>query len=197
MRHLTLSRAEPFDATMPDADVRLALDEDGFRALYDRTARPLWAYLFRVTGDRHAADDLLQDTYYRFLRAADTHEGEAHRRHALFAIATNLVRDRQRRRFVRGIEVAVTDTHLAQGHGGAMAAQVERKADLTRAMTRLRPRERMVLWLAYAQGSSHREIATVLGLRPGSIKPMLFRARRRLAALLGGVPGAPSGTGHE
>ncbi len=197
MRNLTLSRAEPFDAIMPDADVRLALDEDAFRALYDRTARPLWAYLFRVTGDRHAADDLLQDTYYRFLRAADTHEGEAHRRHALFAIATNLVRDRQRRRFVRGIEVAVTDTHLAQGRGGALAAQVERKADLTRAMTRLRPRERMALWLAYAQGSSHREIATVLGLRPGSIKPMLFRARRRLAALLGGVPGAPSGSPHE
>jgi RNA polymerase sigma-70 factor (ECF subfamily) len=41
-----------------------------------------------------------------------------------------------------------------------------------------------MLWLAYAQGSSHEEIAGILGLRPGSIKLMLFRARRRLAALL-------------
>jgi RNA polymerase sigma-70 factor (ECF subfamily) len=45
-----------------------------------------------------------------------------------------------------------------------------------------------MLWLAYAEGASHREIAEVLGLRPGSLKPMLFRARRRLAALLGRAP---------
>jgi RNA polymerase sigma-70 factor (ECF subfamily) len=45
-----------------------------------------------------------------------------------------------------------------------------------------------MLWLAYAEGASHSEIADVLGLRPGSLKTMLFRARRRLAALLTRVP---------
>lgn len=194
MRHLTVSHVEHFDATLPEADMRLAMDEEAFRALYDRTARPLWAYLARVTGDRHVADDLLQETYYRFLRAATVHEGEAHRRHALFAIATNLARDRQRRRFTRGIEVVVTEAHLQQG-GDATSAQVERRADLARAMTRLRPRERMALWLAYAHGSSHKEIADLLGLRTGSIKPMLFRARRRLADLLGHArPASPGGS---
>jgi RNA polymerase sigma-70 factor (ECF subfamily) len=42
-----------------------------------------------------------------------------------------------------------------------------------------------MLWLAHAEGASHREIADVLGLRHGSMKSMLFRARRTLAALLG------------
>jgi RNA polymerase sigma-70 factor, ECF subfamily len=51
-------------------------------------------------------------------------------------------------------------------------------------MAHLKPRERALLWLAYAQGSSHREIAASLGVRAGSIKLLLFRARRRLAALL-------------
>ncbi len=51
-------------------------------------------------------------------------------------------------------------------------------------MARLTPRERDLLWLAYAQGSSHKEIAGALGLKTASIKPLLFRARRRLAALL-------------
>jgi RNA polymerase sigma-70 factor (ECF subfamily) len=46
-----------------------------------------------------------------------------------------------------------------------------------------------MLWLAYAQGSSHEEIAESLGVRKSSIKILLFRARRRLAAALGG-PGA-------
>ena len=52
-------------------------------------------------------------------------------------------------------------------------------------MARLTRRERDLLWLAYAQGSSHEEIATTLGLKTASIKSLLFRARRRLASLLG------------
>jgi RNA polymerase sigma-70 factor (ECF subfamily) len=55
-------------------------------------------------------------------------------------------------------------------------------------MSHLKPRERAMLWLAYAEGASHREIADVLGLHPGSLKTMLFRARRRLAALLNSAP---------
>ena len=43
------------------------------------------------------ADDLLQETFYRFLRAARTHESEAHRRNPL-QVATNLARDAHRRR---------------------------------------------------------------------------------------------------
>jgi RNA polymerase sigma-70 factor (ECF subfamily) len=51
-------------------------------------------------------------------------------------------------------------------------------------MAQLKPRERDLLWLAYAQGSSHQEIADSLGLRTASIKLLLFRARRKLAGLL-------------
>ena len=64
------------------------------------------------------------------------------------------------------------------------AAAAVRRMDLGRAMTHLKPRERDLLWLAYAQGSSHQEIADTLGLKRSSIKLLLFRARRRLAALL-------------
>ena len=70
----------------------------------------------------------------------------------------------------------------------------ERASDLRRAMTHLKPRERALLWLAYAQGSSHKEIAQSLGLRTGSVKLLLFRARRRLAALLGGARQETEGT---
>ena len=42
-------------------------------------------------------------------------------------------------------------------------------------MRRLTHRERDLLWLAYAQGSSHDEIAAVLGLKAASIKSLLFR----------------------
>ena len=68
------------------------------------------------------------------------------------------------------------------------SAAADRITDCGRAMEQLKPRERAMLWLAYAEGASHREIADVLGLSPSSLKPMLFRARRRLAALLGRAP---------
>ena len=57
-----------------------------------------------------------------------------------------------------------------------------RRLDLARAMDQMKPRERSLLWLAYAQGCSHEEIAEVLGLKKASLKAFLFRARQRLAA---------------
>src|SRR6267142_6031956 len=74
-----------------------ALDEESFRAFYERTARGVWAYLVRITGDRHLADDLLQEAFYRFYRSGAKHENESHRRNSLYLIATNLVRDLARR----------------------------------------------------------------------------------------------------
>src|SRR2546423_6585005 len=74
-----------------------AYDEESFRAFYERTARSVWAYLLRLTNDRHLADDLLQESYYRFYRLGARHADETHRRNSLFLIATNLARDVARR----------------------------------------------------------------------------------------------------
>jgi RNA polymerase sigma-70 factor (ECF subfamily) len=183
-RDMTVSDVHRLDAQTADADVAFVMDEDAFRAFYDRTARAVWAYLARLTGDRHLADDLLQDVYYRFLRASATYESEAHRRNSLFRIATNLARDVHRRH--RGRPLHVSSDVEPVPSTDDIAGRVQRRTDLSRAMESLKPRERAMLWLAYAEGSSHREIAETLGVKPGSVKLLLFRARRRLAGLLGG-----------
>ena len=90
MRDVTISDIERLRADTASADTVFEMDEEAFRALYDRTARALWAYLSRISGSRDLADDLLQETYYRFLRAHGAYESDAHRRNALFRIATNL-----------------------------------------------------------------------------------------------------------
>ena len=184
---MTLSEIERLGAGAADEEDTFQMDEDAFRLFYDRTARPVWAYLSRMSGDPRLADDLLQEAYYRFLRANVAHESDAHRRNYLFRIATNLVRDVRRR-------PRVDDTVRAEGeamdHADPQSADVAngaiRRLDLARSMARLKPRERDLLWLAYAQGSSHKEIAETLGLKTASIKLLLFRARRRLAAMLRG-----------
>jgi RNA polymerase sigma-70 factor (ECF subfamily) len=182
---LTLADIERLRARAVDAEdhVALEMDEDTFRGFYDRTARALWSYLARVADPRDA-DDLLQETYYRFLRARTRYESEAHRRNALFATATNVARDRRRRRRVDPVAAASGEVEHLAAAPDQTARHAEARTDVARAMERLKPRERGLLWLAYAQGWSHREIAGALGLRTGSVKPLLFRARRRLAGLL-------------
>ena len=176
-----MERAGAFD----DAERTFQMTEEAFRLFYEQTARPIWIYLARMTGDDRLADDLLQETYYRFLRTRTTFESDDHRRHYLFRIATNLVHDHHRRpRRERTTLEAVTDSRRHSGSGEAGERAV-RRLDLNRALGRLKPRERAMLWLAYAQGFSHEEIAGVLGLRASSLKALLHRARRRLVALLG------------
>jgi RNA polymerase sigma-70 factor (ECF subfamily) len=166
----------------------LQMDETTFRAFYDRTARPLRSFLARVTGDRQLADDLLQETYYRFLRADAIYENEAHRRNALFRIATNLARDAHRRRVLRPSAAGASDVVATLTDGARAAEAIAQRSDLDRALQRMKPRERAMLWLAYAEGSSHREIAAAMGVQPSSVKLLLFRARRKLSALLGRQP---------
>jgi len=184
MHDMTFSEIERLGAAVGEAEEAFHMDEDAFRVFYERTARSVWAYLSRMTGDARLADDLLQETYYRFLRAGGTHESDAHRRNYLFRIATNLVHDHRRR--PRADRVEMTD-HIEAADtrvDGNIADRTARRLDLARAMGRLKPRERAMLWLAYANGSSHQEIADALGLKRASIKLLLFRARRRLANLL-------------
>jgi RNA polymerase sigma-70 factor, ECF subfamily len=51
-------------------------------------------------------------------------------------------------------------------------------------LLQMRPRERQLLWLAHAEGYSHREIAEITGLSAAGIRLLLFRARRKVARLL-------------
>lgn len=181
---LSIAASTATDERRQDGLVALTMNEDEFRVFYDRNSRPLWAYMTRLSGSRQAADDLVQEAFFRFLRANVALDSDAHRRNYLFRIATNLVRDGFRQSRTRpatvehDVELLASQTNPGQ--------QSDQRTDLHRAMAQLKPRERAMLWLAYAQGSSHREIAEVVGVKADSVKPLLFRARRRLATLLGG-----------
>ena len=185
MAEWTLSDMERLSA-LNDADRTFQMSEDAFRSFYELTSRPVWLYLARITGDRRLADDLLQEAYYRFLRTSTRFESDDHRRNYLFRIATNLAHDNRRKS--RFSAVPVDEAESAVVAESESAEQVVRRLDVTRAMSQLKPRERSLLWLAYAQGASHEEIAATMGLKRSSMKTLLFRARRHLVAALRSTP---------
>jgi len=159
------------------------MDNDAFAAFYQRSARPLWAYLVRVSADPALAEDLMQESYVRFLCATGAPSlaaDESASRLYLFRIATNLLHDHWRRPRTASIEEMPEEFFAAQ----AGTAQTESQIQLGPALKQMKPRERQLLWLAHAEGYSHREIAQVMGLGAPSVRLLLFRARRKIAALL-------------
>jgi RNA polymerase sigma-70 factor, ECF subfamily len=158
----------------------LPMDSDAFAGFYQRSAPALRAYLVRVSGNAALADDLMQESYLRFLCATRPEGGEVNYRRYLFRIATNLLKDHWRRPLAARIE-EVPERFLAARDG---LAHIDSQAILDPAMARMRPRERQLLWLAHAEGYSHREISEITGLTAAGIRLLLFRARRKIARLL-------------
>ena len=158
-----------------------AMENEAFAGFHERSAGPLWAYLARASADPALADDLMQESYVRFLCAegapALATDGETAARLYLFRIATNLLRDHWRRPRTTSIEEIPEEFFAARGQSDAQIL-------LGPALKQMKPRERQMLWLAHAEGYSHREIAQVMGLSTASIRLLLFRARRKIAALL-------------
>jgi RNA polymerase sigma-70 factor (ECF subfamily) len=163
------------------------MTETQFEAFYRRTSGGLWSYLYRMTGDPSAADDLLQKTFFRFLRAGVTAMGEEHLRRSLYRTATNLALDyfRERKR-ERERSYGIKET--------VRADTPDLRHDMMRTFGELKPQERALLWLAHVEGSDHQEIAAALGLKSGSVRVLLFRARKRLGEILRRKGLAPEGT---
>jgi RNA polymerase sigma-70 factor (ECF subfamily) len=173
---MTMDEIFPIAGPISTADKEAAaMDEQGFHLMYAATARPILAYLVGVTGRRDVADDLLQETYCRFLVRQPAPMDENETRRYLFRIATNLLRDRWRRR---------EDEPWQEAPEDGFSVDIDMQMDVRAAMVALKPRERELLWLAYVEGMNHAEIASATGLRTISVRMLLSRARRKAAGLL-------------
>ena len=154
-----------------------------FRLFYNRTARPLRAYISATLHQNSFTDDILQESFLRLLQAGLAAETpDDHRKNYLFRIATNLMRDY----FRSAKDVPLGDSASEEKLGDDVA----RREDMRRIMGELNPKQRELLWLAYVERFSHAEIAGMVGARTESIRSMLARARQSLADLLRGRTGA-------
>jgi RNA polymerase sigma-70 factor (ECF subfamily) len=156
-----------------------AMDQAQFRAFYQKTAPSLRAYICRGCGSLDLAEDILQDAFLRFLRAAPAGLDEPQMRAYLYRTAESLIADHWRRwkREQRWDVESIFQKEAPPEH--------EMSDDMTRAFRQLKPEHRSLLWLAYVEGFDHREIAAARGVQEKSVRVLLFRARQALAAILG------------
>jgi RNA polymerase sigma-70 factor (ECF subfamily) len=155
------------------------------RMLYAEHGRSLLAYATRLTGDRAAAEDVVQETLVRaWKHADDLTTGKGSVRGWLLTVARNIVTDRARARAVRPAEVAdVADRPPVAGDHSESVVNTMVVMD---ALDKVSPEHREVLVQLYYRGRSVAEAAKELGVPPGTVKSRSYYALRALRAVLAG-----------
>jgi RNA polymerase sigma-70 factor (ECF subfamily) len=143
---------------------------------------------YRLTGNPQDAEDLTQETFLRVFRSLSsytpgTFEGWLHR------ITTNLFLDQARRRARIRMEsmgedaarIVSTDDH-GRPERGFEHANLDN--DVQRALDALRPEYRAAVVLCDIEGLSYEEIAVTLGVKLGTVRSRIHRARAQLREAL-------------
>jgi RNA polymerase sigma-70 factor (ECF subfamily) len=152
---------------------------------YANHSRSFWFYIYKICGDEHLADDIYQESFVRFLKARPDIANEKHLKGYLYRIAFHLIVDKKRRikvekkSFEEEVHTYERDMHDAGQESGVLLSM-----EMEKTFKRLKPKQRMLLWLAYVEGYSYSEIAQMTGIKESSLKVQLFRAREGLANLI-------------
>lgn len=161
-------------------------DTDALALLVGRHHSDLLGFLYRmVGGNRQLAEDLVQDTFTRVL-SQRTYTAGRRFKPWLYAIATNLVRDRQRSEARYPAQVCLADEIGDPGPGPEeLALSRSLEQEVVAAVMALSEEYRAVLLLRFFHGMTLQGIAEALAIPVGTVKSRLSVGSHRLRELLG------------
>jgi RNA polymerase sigma-70 factor, ECF subfamily len=172
-------------------------DEDLFRAwqhsdagaletLVQRYHAPLLAHLYRVLPDTHLAEDLVQETFIRLIRDAQSYHYPRPFRPWLYAIAHHLACNYHTSAYARRVELRaqMPAMQAREPDPAEWIERWERHHGLREALTHLSMEQREVLSLRFGQDLSIQETAAILSIPPGTVKSRTFTALRLLRSSL-------------
>lgn len=138
---------------------------------------------YRLTGNKHDAEDLTQDVFVRVFRSLSsytpgTFEGWLHR------ITTNLFLDgarrRQRIRFDALSDEAAEKLRSKEPNPAQLLDDITLDADVQRALDSLAPEYRVAVILCDIEGLTYEEISATLGVKLGTVRSRIHRGRAQL-----------------
>lgn len=159
--------------------------KDIWENFYRNHSRSFWFYIYKICGNEQMADDIFQESFVKFLRAKPTILNDRHMRAYLYKIAFRLFIDQKRRIKIEKKafeeEKQVFEKRL---HSKGQESDILQAQEMEKIFAHLKPKYRTLLWLAYVEGYSYREIAALTGTKESSLKVHLFRAREELARII-------------
>jgi len=145
--------------------------------LFERHHRALFDYLARMTGNRAAAEDLVQDVFVRILKYRHTFRDDSRFDTWAFRIARNVRADYFQGGQIREIALDEAAEPASGGAGTAEAFELDRQAArVRRALSLLREDQRELIVLARYRGMKYEAIADLLGVEVGTVKVRMHRA---------------------
>ena len=152
--------------------------KESFKIFYQNHARRFRLFILKTCGDEGMTDDIFQESFFRFLRAAPVGLNEHQQKSYLYKVAYRLILDQKKKNLAeRKYRSELYEEPDSNGNP-ELSSHIE---DLFRF---LKPKERSLLWLAYAEGFSHREISRLTKDREKSVKVQIFRAKKKFASIL-------------
>jgi len=152
---------------------------------YRRHSRSFWFYIYKICGNEQMADDIFQESFVKFLNARPVILNDRHMKAYLYKIAFRLFIDQKRRiKVERKAFEEEKQTFEKRLHSSGQESEILQAEDMEKTFKHLRPKNRILLWLAYVEGYSYKEIAELTGVKESSLKVQLFRAREELAKVI-------------
>ncbi len=180
--------------------MREALDErdlvrraqGGDRVAFDSLAREyfgrVYGVLFRLVGNHEDAEDMAQDCFVRAFQSLRFYRGDGAFVSWLMRIALHLARDHQRKKGRGATVVGLEEVHqepVARARGPAHELSGrELVAGVRGAIDKLPHNLRAALVMRVLEGMEYEEIARATGMRPGTVRTQVMKARRMLLRLM-------------
>ncbi len=169
-------------------------DQEAFRHIFERWARPVVSFVYDMVGDRALAEDLTQETFVRAYKYLDALRDESKFSTWLFSIAKNVAREHLRSAHSRSRKVDLDDETVLELHDerptpASALLDKELNGVVCHALGALDEDKRLVFTLKIFQQRSYEEIAEITGFSLPKVKTDLHRARaemrRRMSPYLG------------
>lgn len=145
--------------------------------LFEKYKNALFAYFYRITRNRHASEDLVQDVFFRLLKYKSGFSGYGKFTTWMYHIAHNVYADFYKKN--KKLQMMDDITSLKMKDPGAADENIfvrERSSLLAQAFNLISVEQREIITLSKYQGLKYKEIAEVLGCSEGAVKVRIFRA---------------------
>ena len=157
-------------------------DLDKMGLLFERYHRPLYRFLYHMTGDKDSCQDMVQNVFYRMLKYRHTFTGDGEFKTWMYHLSRNVLNDHvKQNKSVNHLDIHTLADKLDNGIGADVHLEDKDNAEsIQNALSLLSSEHREILILSRFQELRYNEIAVILNISEGAVKVRVYRAMGEL-----------------
>lgn len=155
-------------------------DQNAFQTFFYIYKNRLYYYFYKLLENQEDAEELTMETFFRIYRNAGTFRGESKVSSWVFGIARRVYLEhlKEKNKSIKTLEIY-------EGDAVSEDSPINENVELVRkAIEKLAPYEREVLFLAYYEELPYEDIAKVLDIPVGTVKSRVFNAKAKLKKII-------------